>query len=93
MKKDNVKTVTIRCDDNAEAVVFSKYIMKNSTDFEISFEDSYCGGDFKGISGRFRRAWKAFLNKPVCYTSIYCESGRNRIRNFLKECLELVEGE
>ncbi len=34
MKKDNVKTVTIRCDDNAEAVVFSKYTMKNSTDFE-----------------------------------------------------------
>lgn len=26
MKKNNVKTATIRCDDNAEAVVFSKYI-------------------------------------------------------------------
>lgn len=41
MKKNNVKTATIRCDDNAEAVVFSKYITENSTDFEISFEDSY----------------------------------------------------
>lgn len=86
MKKNNVKTVTIRCDDNAEAVVFSKYTTKNSTDFEISFEDSYCGGDFKGIIGRFKRAWMAFWNKPVCYR-------RDRVRNFLKECLELVEGE
>lgn len=87
MKKDNVKTVTIRCDDNAEAVVFSKYIMK------ISFEDSYCGGDFKGVIGRFKRAWMAFWNKSVCYTGIYCESGRDRVGSFLKECLELVEGE
>ena len=93
MKKDNVKTVTIRCDDNAESVVFSKYTMKNSTDFEISFEDSYCGGDFKGIIGRFKRAWMAFWNKPVCYTGIYCENGHDRVRNFLKECLELIEGE
>lgn len=77
MKKGNVKTVTIRCDDNAEAVVFSKYIMKNSTDFEISFEDSYCGEDFKGVIGRFKRAWMAFWNKPVYYTGIYCESGRD----------------
>jgi hypothetical protein len=94
MKKDNVKTVTIRCDDNAEAVVFSKYTMKNSTDFEISFEDSYCGGDFKGVIGRFKRAWMAFWNKPVIYNGIYCGGeGRDRVRNFLKECLELVEGE
>lgn len=93
MKKDNVKTATIRCDDNAEAVVFSKYTTKDSIDFEFSFEDSYCGRDFKGISGRLKRAWKAFCDKPVCYTGIYCESGRDRVRNFLKECLELVEGE
>lgn len=93
MKKDNVKTVTIRCDDNAEAVVFSKYTMKNSTDFEFSFEDSYCGGDFKGISGRCKRAWKAFWDKPVSYTGIYCENWHDRVRNFLKECLELIEGE
>ena len=73
MKKDNIKTATIRCDDNAEAVVFSKYTTKDSIDFEFSFEDSYCGRDFNGISGRFRRAWKAFWNKPVCYSGIYCE--------------------
>ena len=93
MKKDNVKTATIRCDDNVEAVVFSKYTTKDSIDFEFSFEDSYCGRDFNGISGRFRRAWKAFWNKPVCYSGIYCENGHERVRNFLKECLELVEGE
>lgn len=93
MKKNNVKTVSIRCDDNTEAVVFSKYTTKDSTDFEFSFEDSYCSGNFNGIIGRLKRAWMAFWNKPVCYTGIYCENGHDRVINFLKECLELVEGE
>ena len=90
---EDVKTVMIRCDDNIEAVVFSKYTTKDSTDFEFSFEDSYCGGNFNGIIGRLKRAWMAFWNKPVCYTGIYCENGHDRVRNFLRECLELVEGE
>ena len=83
--------VQLRCDDNAEAVVFTKYSYDDlDTSYEINVEDSYIGGDYKGFCGRLKRAWKAFTGKPVVYTGIYCED-KEKIKKFLTNCLELIE--
>ena len=93
MKQEHI---ILRCDDGAEAVVFTKYtynpIVKNNIDYEITVEDSYTGGDYKGFFGRLKRAWRAFINKPVVYTGIYCEN-ENKIRQFLFDCLDLIDDE
>lgn len=92
--------ITLRCEDGAEAVVFTKYTYKNIAEitegqvklcdgFELMFEDSYIGGDYKGLFGRLRRAWRAFWDKPVVYTGIYCED-KNKMGQFLYDCLDLV---
>ena len=87
----NTKNVYLRCDDNAEAVVFSKYKWEDDdVSYEINVEDSYCGGDFMGIKGRFQRAWRAFFAKPIYYAGIYSDD-KNRVKNFLEECLSLIE--
>ena len=93
------KTVTIRCEDNAEAVVFTKYIHNpilpnevkfgKEVDFEINVEDSYVGGDYRGLLGRIKRAWRAFWAKPVVYTGIYCDN-KDKMIKFLSDCLDLV---
>ena len=54
MKQENI---TLRCEDGAEAVVFTKYhfYTKNGTNdfnYEFTVEDSYTGGDYKGFFGR-----------------------------------------
>lgn len=98
------ETVTLRCEDGAESVVFAKYIfktlvsnpyegcediIKKDISYEINVEDSYIGGDYKGFFGRIKRAWRAFWDKPVIYTGIYCEDTR-KMRQFLYDCLDLV---
>ena len=83
--------VTLRCDDGAEAVVFTKYTHHIlDIDYEITVEDSYTGGDYKGFFGRIKRAWRAFWDESVVYTGVYCED-RTKIRKFLYDCLELVD--
>lgn len=88
------KDVYLRCDDHAEMVVFSRYDWKykneGETDYEFTIEDSYCGGDYMGIKGRFKRAWKAFWAKPIYYSGVYCEDGK-RMKKFLEDCLNLFE--
>jgi hypothetical protein len=87
------KTVTLRCDCGAEAAVFSKYIFKNEVDYGLSFEDSWLAGNtYKGFFGRIKRAWKAFIAKPVSYTDVYCE-GKDKMREFLVDCLALIDEE
>lgn len=87
----NHKNIYLRCDDNAETVVFTKYNWNdNEIHYEFAIEDSYCGGDYMGIKGRFKRAWKAFWGKPISYTGVYCQSGE-RMRDFLQNCLDLME--
>lgn len=89
----NTRTVTIRCDDNAEAVVFNRYDYHDGdVGYEINIEDNYCGGDYMGIKGRFRRAWHAFWAKPIYYTGIYVDDP-DRILSFFDDCLSLMEGE
>lgn len=94
------KKVSLRCEDGAEAVVFTKYIHNpilpngvkfgNEVDFEICIEDDYIGGDYKGFFGRIKRAWRAFWDKPVVYTSVYCED-KSKIRKFLTDCVEIID--
>ena len=88
----NYKNIYLRCNDNAEMVVFTRCDYKNSneTDYEFTIEDSYCGGDYMGIKGRFKRAWKAFWAKPIYYTGVYCEDG-DHMKRFLRDCLNLIE--
>ena len=91
--------VTLRCDDGAEAVVFTKYIHNpilpngvkfgNEVDYEICIEDSYIGGDYKGFLGRIKRAWRAFWDKPVIYTGIYTED-KDKMIKFLRQSLDLI---
>ena len=96
----NVEQVVLRCEDGQEAVVFSKYTYKNiskategkvnlKNGFELMFEDSYIGGDYKGFFGRVRRAWRAFWDKPVVYTGIYC-ADEDRMKQFLYSCVDIM---
>ena len=94
MMRQNSNQVTIRCDDNIEAVVFYRtdWTDANGTIsyYEINFEDNYCyDGNGIGLSRRLKRAWRAFWAKPVCYNGICC-SDVERIKNFLTECLQII---
>lgn len=85
------KDIYLRCDDHAECVVFSRHDWEhNDISYEITIEDSYCGCDYMGIKGRFKRAWKAFWAKPVYYSGIYCQDSK-RMRKFLEDCLSLMD--
>lgn len=96
--------VTLRCDDGAEAAVFTKYNfrtmccnanesgIKDNFSYEICIEDDYIGGEYKGFFGRLKRAWRAFWDKPVVYTGIYCED-KKKMRQFLVDCLNLIDKE
>lgn len=87
----NVKDVYLRCDDHAETVVFSRFDYNDGDiDYELNIADSYCGGDYIGIKGRFKRAWKAFWSKPIYYTGVYCEDEK-RMRKFLEDCIKLMD--
>lgn len=89
-----VNNVIFRCKDHAEALVFNKYDYEESEDFdvdyEINLEDSYCGGDYMGIKGRFKRAWHAFWAKPIRYSGVYTDSAKD-IKKWLTDCLALIE--
>jgi hypothetical protein len=61
-------------------------------DYEITVEDSYVGGDYRGFLGRLKRAWAMFKEKPVLYTGVYCDD-KERMRKFLTDCLELLDEE
>ena len=85
------KDVSIRCEDKVEMLTFIRHVWGNGdNDYEVVIEDAYCGGDYMGIKGRFKRAWKAFWAKPVYYNAIYCEDGK-RMRKFLEDCLNLMD--
>ena len=93
--KDITREVALRCDDCAETVVFMQHNwLHNDIDYEIVIEDSYCGGgEYRGVFGRLRRAWRAFWGKPIYYSGVYVEDPA-RMESFLKECLAVVqEGE
>ena len=84
------ENVYLRCDDNAEMATFTKRQWGDNTiSYELNIEDSYCGGDYRGLRGRFKRAWHAFFGKPVYYTGVFCEDPL-RIKAFLQESLDII---
>lgn len=86
-----IDNVTMRCDCGSEAIVFSVYDYDSlDPSYELSFEDSYNGHDYKGFFGRLKRAWHAFKAKPVSYTSLYTED-REKMKKFFIECLEKLD--
>lgn len=88
---DKEQNVFLRCDDHAETAVFARYDWEpDDINYALSIQDAYCGGDYMGINGRFKRAWKAFWAKPVCYSEVFCEDGE-RMKSFLKACLAMID--
>ena len=91
MLVNNSKEVHIRCDCYSEMASFIRHDWKHETpNYELTIEDAYCGGDYMGIKGRFKRAWNAFWGKPIYYTGVYCEDS-HRMRKFLEDCLSLMD--
>ena len=84
------REVCLRCEDHAETVEFVRYDFDDgSTNYEINIVDSYCGYDLMGIKNRFKRAWKAFWAKPVCYTGVFVEDPQ-RMHKFILDCDTLM---
>ena len=82
----DMKQIQLRCDDGQEAVVFSKYTFaSDDINYEITVEDSFVGGEYQGLIGRIKRAWKAFTGKPLYYTGIFTED-TDKMRKFLNDC-------
>lgn len=89
----NFKNITLRCDCNAEAAVFTRYDYEDGDiSYGLSFEDSYKGNHYKGLLGRFRRAWKAFIAKPVVHMDVFTDD-ESKMKKFLKDCLNLMHCE
>lgn len=88
---EDEKNVFLKCDCHAETAVFTqfKWDCCDGIDYELSIEDAYSCGDYMGIKGRFKRAWKAFCGKPIVYNAIYVQDNE-RMKKFLKDCLELT---
>ena len=85
------ETVTLRCEDGMEAVVFHKFVFDDGEDnYEINVEDNYCGHKTKGFLARLDRAWHAFKADPIIWTGIYVED-KERMKKFLNDCLSLLE--
>ena len=83
----------MRCDCNAEAVVFTRYdYSMTDTSYGISFEDSYLGRKNNKLFGRLKRAWKAFIAKPVIYTDVFTDDEK-KMKKFLTDCLSLMQCE
>jgi hypothetical protein len=84
------RNITMRCDCGAEAVVFTRYDYNLSgTSYGLSFEDSYLGGSYTGFLGRIKRAWKAFISKPVVHADVFTDD-EEKMKTFLKDCLSLM---
>ena len=88
----STKNVFLKCNCNAETAVFTRYDFGLDTEYELSIEDSYCGHDYMGITGRLKRAWHALLAKPVSYTGIYC-ADYVKMKKFFEDCLSLMSAE
>lgn len=89
----NYQEVNLRCGDYEENLVFKKVSYPDGDKwYEFAIEDSYCGGNYRGIFGRLKRAWKAFWSEPVVYTSLYCEDDDEKtLKKFLRDCLNIIE--
>lgn len=88
------KNISLKCDCNAETLVFTRYDYSSSnfeTDYEVNIEDSYCGGDYIGVKGRLKCAWRAFFAKPIYYSGI--STNKEKLKKWLEDCLAALEEE
>lgn len=84
--------IYLRCNCGSESAVFTKYEYEDGdTSYDISIEDDYLGGDYKGFFGRIKRAWRAFWDKPVVYSGIFCDD-KDKMRKFLCDSLKVTDG-
>ena len=88
------KTASIRCDDHAETLEFTRTTWREGGDwFDFSIKDGYIGKrEEHGLFSRFRRAWKAFRNKPIVWAEIIV-TDKARAEAFLRECLTILHDE
>lgn len=88
------RNIMLKCDCNAETLVFTKYQFAHpdaiETNYEISIEDAFCGST---KVNRFKRAWYAFWAKPIVYASVYKSTtqGKRELKQWLKDCLYKME--
>ena len=94
MANCNIKEASIRCDDRAENLVFLKYKWDDGDCwYETFIEDAYCGnGEYTGLLGRIKRAWRALTAKPVTYAGLIIED-KNRAREFFTKCMAIIDEE
>lgn len=87
-------TAVISCEDHAEMLVFERTLWgENDELIEISVRDSWLAGrEYQGVFGRFRRGWRSFWAKPVCYAGIVV-TDKGRVEAFLRECLAILNRE
>ena len=81
----------ILCDDHQELLAFERSIWANNDELlGFAIMDSYIGNrTYQGLAGRFRRAWRAFLAKPIYYADIAVTDPES-IKIFLEECLTIL---
>ena len=88
---EEYKEVSLRCLDYDENLVLKKFYYPDEEKwYEFTIEDSYCGGNYLGILGRFKRAWKAFWSEPVSYARVCCDN-EETLRTFIIDCLNIIE--
>ena len=85
------ETAFIRCDDHCETLEFARTTWRDGEEwFCFSITDCYIGKrEEHGLLGRFRRAWKAFWNKPVVWTQVIVTE-KDRAESFFQECLDIL---
>ena len=93
MRETSMRT-EIQCDDHAELLSFERTIWaKDDELLEFSIMDSYIGNrQYQGLLGRFRRAWNAFIAKPICYAGVVVME-KDRARSFLNKCLDILNSD
>lgn len=92
--KETSMRAEILCDDHAELLSFERTIWtKDDELLEFSIKDSYIGSrQYQGLLGRFRRAWHAFIAKPIYYTGVVVME-KDRARTFLNECIAILDSD
>lgn len=86
----------LNCQDDCTTLKFSKdtelvehpiYSFEFLSDY--LGEERHCGNS---LLKRFKRAWKAFTDKPIWYAEVLV-TDKEKCVKFLEDCLSMVKGE
>ena len=90
---EDMKIVTVKGGTGFRNVTFRIYKYAEDNDPKFSF-DIHCIEDDKGIIERIKKGWMVLCGNYVPHYEMYFdENGKDKVRKFLKEWLELMEGE